>query len=156
VATDRGVTGEKMPKLDPLDSLFVAWAFIFQIVLIAHFAVRKVWFETYTLSYGWIVYALCIPALIVSLVLLRGGKSWSFWIGGFIVLLFSSFGYWVDYIAKSPFRNPFQPALGVPYVMLYFASVMFFWWPLALVSRPLWVAYAILFGISTVLNITSH
>jgi hypothetical protein len=33
---------------------------------------------------------------------------------------------------------------------------MFYWFPLALVYKPLWYGYAILFVISTLLNITSH
>lgn len=65
-------------NVDNLDKLFVVWAFLFQIILIVHFAVRKLLFESYTVKFGWIVYALCIPAAIISIILLRGGKSWSF------------------------------------------------------------------------------
>lgn len=32
-------------NMDNLDKLFIAWAFIFQIVLIGHFAVRKPFFK---------------------------------------------------------------------------------------------------------------
>jgi hypothetical protein len=41
-----------MPKLDNLDKLFIAWTFFFQVVLLAHFALRKWLFESYTLKYG--------------------------------------------------------------------------------------------------------
>jgi hypothetical protein len=44
----------------------------------------------------------------------------------------------------------------VPYVLLYLGTVMFYWWPLGLLSRPLWIAYAVLFVIGTGLNVTSH
>jgi hypothetical protein len=33
---------------------------------------------------------------------------------------------------------------------------MFYWFPLALIQRPLWFVYAVLFSASSVLNITSH
>jgi hypothetical protein len=145
-----------MSKLDSLDRLFVAWAFFFQIVLIVHFAIRRILFESYTVKYGWIVYALCIPAVVVSILLLRGGKNWSFWIGGFIFFLFSAFGYWIDYVMKIGFRSPFQAAIGIPYVVLYLATVMFYWWPLGTLSRPLWLAFGVLFVIGTILNVTSH
>ncbi len=145
-----------MPRLDNLDRLFVAWAFLFQLVLIAHFAVRRLFFESYTLKYGWVVYALCIPAAAISVILLRGAKSWSFWLGGFLFVLYAAFGYCVDYVQRMPWRNPPRLPVLVPYVGLYLATVMFYWWPLALLSRPLWFAYAILFVIATVLNITSH
>ena len=145
-----------MSKLDNLDKLFVVWAFLFQIVLIVHFALRKPFFESYTLKFGWIVYALCIPVAVISVVLLRGGKSWSFWLGGFLFLLYAAFGYWVDYVVKIQWRNPLRLSIMFPYVFLYLATVMFYWWPLALLRRPLWFAFAILFVIGTILNITSH
>jgi hypothetical protein len=69
-------------NLDNLDKLFVVWAFLFQNILIVHFALRKPFFKSYTMKFGWIVYALCIPAAVISIILWRGGKSWSFWLGG--------------------------------------------------------------------------
>ena len=143
-------------SLDKLDKLLVVWAFLFQIILIVHFALRKPFFESYTVKYGWIVYALCIPAVVISVILLLGGKSWSFWLGGFLFLLFAAFGFWVDYVAQIPFRNPLRLSVVFPYVFLYLTTVMFYWWPLGQLSRPLWLAYAILFVIATILNITSH
>jgi hypothetical protein len=142
--------------MDKLDRLFVIWAFLLQILFIAHFALRKPFFESYTLHYGWIIYALCIPAAIISLLILQGGKSWSFWLGGFLFVLFAAFGYWIDYVAQIPFRNPLRPSILVPYAVLYLATEMFYWWPLALLDRKLWLAYAVLFITSTILNITSH
>ncbi|MCB0120363.1 MAG: hypothetical protein KDD72_15120 [Anaerolineales bacterium] len=143
-------------ELDKLDRLFVIWAFVFQIILIVHFAVRKPFFESYTMKYGWIIYALCIPAAVISIILLRGGKSWSFWLGGFIFIAFAAFGYWVDYVAGINFRSPVRVSILIPYVVLYLATVMFYWWPVGMLSRPLWYGYGILFIISTILNTTSH
>jgi hypothetical protein len=143
-------------NLDHLDKLFVVWAFLFQIVLIVHFAVRKPFFESYTKRFGWLVYALCIPAAIISVILLRGGKSWTFWLGGFLFLIYAAFGYWVDFVAQIQFRNPLRLSIVIPYVLLYLTTVMFYWWPLWPLSRGLWLAYAILYVIATVLNIRSH
>ncbi len=148
--------GDKMFGLDNLDTLFVLWAFAFQIVLIVHFAVRRRFFESYTLKYGWIVYALSIPAAAISILLLLGGKSWSFWLGGFLFLVYAAYGYWVDYIQGIQWRSPPRWSILFPYVFLYLATVMFYWWPLDLLGRPLWIAGAVLFVIATILNITSH
>lgn len=134
-------------QLDQLDKLFVVWAFLFQIVLIIHFAVRKPFFESYTKKYGGIVYALCIPAVVISIILLRGGKSWSFWLGGFLFLIYAVYGYWIDFVRQIPFRNPLQLTIVIPYVFLYLATVMFYWWPLWPLSRQLWFVYAILYVI---------
>ena len=145
-----------MSKMDNLDKLFVFWAFFFQVVLILHFAIRKRFFESYTLKYGWIVYALCIPAVIISIILLLGGKSWSFWLGGFLFVLFGAYGYWIEYIKHIQWRTPMQLSIAFPYVFLYLSTVMFYWWPLGQLSRSLWVVYGILFILATILNITSH
>jgi len=143
-------------NVDNLDKLFVIWAFLVQIVLIVHFAVRKPFFESYTVKFGWIVYALSIPAVIISIILLRGGKSWSFWLAGFLFILFAVFGYWIDYVQQIPWRNPLQLRIMFPYAFLYLVTVMFYWWPVGILSRPLWIVYAILFVIGTILNVTSH
>jgi hypothetical protein len=136
--------------------LFVAWAFLFQVVLIVHYLLRRWAFESYVLKYGWIVYALSVPAVLVSVLLLSGGETWSLWIGGFIYLVWAAYGYWVEYVQRIQWRNPVHwPAFG-PYVLLYLATVMFYWWPIGLISRRLWYVYAALFVIGTVLNVTSH
>ena len=145
-----------MTKLDNLDKLFIVWAFLLQIVLIIHFAIRNPLFESYTAKYGWLVYALCIPAVMISIILMRGGKDWTFWLGGFLFLVYAVFGYWVDYVAQIQFRSPILPSVMVPYVVLYLATVMFYWWPLWPLSRLLWGINAVLYVIATILNIRSH
>ena len=144
-----------MLGLDSLAFLFVVSAFLFQIVLNIHFALRK-WHFDLAVRYGWIVYALSVPAATVSLLILLGGKPWSLWLGGFIYLIWATLGYTVEYVKDVQWRNPIRWSIFTPYVFLYLATVMFYWWPLALISRPLWYMYAVLFVISTILNITSH
>lgn len=141
--------------LDKLDALFVIWAFLFQFVLIIHFALRK-WHFDVAMRYGPIVYALSIPAVTISMVLLLGGRIWSLWLGGFIYLVWAIFGYFVEYVRKIQWRSPIRWQVLGSYVFLYLAAVMFYWWPLALIRRPLWYVYAALFVVSTILNATSH
>jgi hypothetical protein len=112
-----------MGKLDILDKLFIGWAFLFQILLIVHFAIRKPLFESYTVKYGWIIYALCIPAVVISIVLMRGGKDWTFWLGGFLFLVYAIFGYWVDFVAQIQFRNPLRLSILFPYAFLYLTTI---------------------------------
>ncbi|MCJ7717165.1 MAG: hypothetical protein MUO54_11690 [Anaerolineales bacterium] len=142
--------------LDKLDILFVIWAFFLQMVLIIHFAIRKPFIESYTKKFGWIVYALCIPAAVLSIILLLGGKTLSFWMGGFLFLIYSAYGFWIDYVKKIPWRNPLRRDIMFPYVTLYLSTIMFYWWPVGMLYRPLWYVFAVLFIIGTILNITSH
>lgn len=144
-----------MFDLDNLESAYVLVAFLFQAVLIAHFALRK-WRFSLAMRYGWLVYALSIPAMAVSLVLGWSGKPWSLWLGGFLYLVWAIFGYTVEYIRKIQWRNPPRWSIFGPYLTLYLATIMFYWWPLGLLYRPLWYVYALPFLASTLLNITSH
>lgn len=139
---------------DP-EILFVVTAFLFQSVLIGHFALRK-WRFVLALRYGLIVYALSIPATAVSILLLMEGFPWWLWLGGFIYLVWAAFGYTVEYVRQIEWRAPIRWSIFGPYVTLYLATVMFYWWPLARIWRPLWYLYAALFLICTLLNVTSH
>ncbi len=147
-----------MSDLDNFDKLFIVTAFSFQVMLIAFFALRKRRYET-AIRIGPLVYAFGILAAIISLILLLGGKPWYIWLGGFLYLVYAIYGYTVEYVRGVEWRSPpYWPVMG-PYVTLYLATVMFYWWPLGslgTVGRPLWFAYAVLFVISTILNVTSH
>ncbi len=144
-----------MSGLDSLETLFVTTAFLFQLVLIAHFALRR-WRFAAAIRYGPSVYALSLAAFAVSLRLLLGGKSWSLWLSGFLYLVWAIFGYTVEYVKKIEWRTPIRWPIFGPYVFMYLATVMFYWFPLALVHKPLWYIYAALFVVSTFLNVTSH
>ena len=138
-----------------LQLLFIFCAFLFQIFLIVHFSFRK-WAFALAIHYGWLVYALGILAAGASLLMLLKGMEWFFWIGGLIYLVWAAFGFVVEYIMKVEWRQPvYWPVFG-PYVLLYLATTMFYWFPLARISKPLWYIYALLFLASTILNITSH
>jgi hypothetical protein len=141
--------------VEPLKLLFVLAAFLFQIILITHFALRK-WRFDLAIRYGPIVYVLGLLAAGVSLLILLGGQPWSLWLAGFLYLLWGAFGYWVEYVRKMEWRSPPRWPVLIPYLLLYLGTVMFYWFPLALLWKPLWYLYAVLFIISTYLNVTSH
>lgn len=147
--------GVAMPALDRLDSLFIVVAFLFQIALIIHFALRRWAFNT-ALRYGPIVYALALPAIALSLAQINAGKPWYLWLAGLLYAGWAIFGYYAEYVRHIEWRSPINWSVFVPYVTLYLATIMFYWWPLGLWSRPLWFIYAALFAVATVLNIISH
>jgi hypothetical protein len=144
-----------MLGLNNLEFLYAITSILFQIVLIVHFAIRRWRFET-AMRYGPIVYALSIPAAIVSIVLLSEGMNWGFWLGGFIYLIWAGFGYYIEYIKKIEWRSPILWSIFIPYIILYLATVMFYWFPLANINKSLWYGAAVLFIVNTLLNTTSH
>lgn len=97
-----------MFELDLLETLFVLTAFLFQSVLIIHFALRKWRFDT-AIRYGPIVYLLSIPSFAVSILLLLGGMTWSLWLGGLLYVVWAIYGYVVEYVKKS---NGAIPSVG--------------------------------------------
>jgi len=141
--------------MDRYDKLFIFVAFFIQFILLIYFAIRK-WDFDLAMQWGWIVYALALPAVIISLVLLFAGKPWYLWLGGFLYAIFAVFGYIVDIAHPVAWRSPVYLPVLIPYVVLYLTSLMFYWWPLGAIRRPLWYIYAVLFVISTSLNVTSH
>lgn len=141
--------------MDRYDRLFVFTSFFIQIALLVYFAIRK-WDFDLAMGWGWSIYALALPAVIVSLVLLIAGKPWYLWLAGFLYAAWAVFGYVVDIAHPVAWRSPVNLSVLVPYVLLYMAGLMFYWWPLGAIRRPLWFIYVVLFVISTVLNISSH
>ena len=140
---------------DKYETLFLVVAFLFQLVLIIHFSLRK-WKFDLAIRYGPIVYALSIPAAVISAIILLKGEPWYYGVSGLIYLLWAIYGYYTEYVRRIEWRNAFRWSILGPYITLYLAAVMFYWWPLALIYKPLWYGYAFLFLISTYLNITSH
>ena len=68
----------------------------------------------------------------------------------------AAFGFYVDIANPVEWRSPILVPVFAPYVALYLAATMFYWWPLGRIRRGLWFAYAVLFAIGTAFNLASH
>jgi hypothetical protein len=144
-----------MADLNRYDRLFAITAFGIQVVLLLYFALRTWRFDA-AMRVGWVVYVLGLPAAVVSVVLLVGGRPWYQALAGFLYAAWAIFGYVVDIAHPVAWRSPIVWPVFIPYVLLYMGCQMFYWWPLGLLGRPLWFAYGALFVASTILNISSH
>lgn len=141
--------------LEPLEAVYASVALLFQLILVVHFSVRRWRFET-ALRYGWIVYGLGPPYAALSVFLLLAGAPWWMWAGGFLYLVWAVFGFTVEYLRHLEWRRPVRWAIFVPYLTLYLATTMFYWWPLARVSAGFWGVATALFITATILNVGSH
>lgn len=144
-----------MAGLSALDWVFVGFAFFMQIVLVGFFAWRKRRFDA-ALRWGWLVYALGLVALAISATQWALGAPWWLWLGGVLAAAWAALGYTVDVLRPVPWREPPYWPVFIPYLALFLAMQMFYWWPVGMLWRPLWYAYAALFALSTWLNVTSH
>ena len=128
-----------MPVGDRWERQFLAASLGQQVVLVIYFALTK-----------WHV------AVALSVMLLKARKPWYLWTAGFLFGVWAAFGVVVDIIHPVAWRSPMLPSIFIPYVFLYFASQMFYWWPLLKVHRVSWLIFAALYVLSTFLNVTSH
>jgi hypothetical protein len=141
--------------LDNQSFLYICAAFFYHGILIFYFSLRKLRFN-FAIRYGYIIYALGIPYAFISLIILIGGKEWYFWLGGFLYLVWGIFGYIAEYNLKIEWRDPILWKVFIPYIFLYLATTMFYWFPLAQVNKIYWYIAGVLFLFTTYLNTTSH
>jgi len=64
-----------MCELSGLEWLYAVTALAFLLLLCVHYAVRRQRMDLIE-RYGWILYALSLPAAAVSVILLRAGQPW--------------------------------------------------------------------------------
>ena len=144
-----------MVEQNPLLSLYVAFAFISQALLIFHF-VALLWKPDLQKKWGWIVYASGLIALPLGVLLLASNLPWYF---VFACVLFAGwvfFGYSVDILRPVQWRKPIRWSIFLPYVILYVSAQFAFWIPLWFIWRGYWILYTLLYVINTGLNISTH
>lgn len=71
--------------------------------------------------------ALGIPTLIIAIINILFQREWWFWIFPLLFLIFIVFELIIDYIKKIEFRNPRNKRILVPYLILYYISIILMW-----------------------------
>lgn len=86
---------------------------------------------------GYLIAVLALPATAALVGYARAGSPW--WIGpavfdGFVVLMLV-----VDYLRPVQFRHPRRPLVLVPYLLLFFGSILLMGISMYGVNRSLWL-----------------
>ena len=71
--------------------------------------------------------ALGIPTVIIIIFNLIFQREWWFWLFPTLFLCFLIFDIIVDYVKKIEFRNPRNPRILVPFLILYYVSIILMW-----------------------------
>lgn len=144
-----------MMTADTLQSLFVGFAFVIQLLLIINFAARN-WKPSLERTYGWLIYAMGMPGVILGILFVVGDRPWQVVAAPFVYSIWAAFGYFVDRHQPIQWRSPPRWSVFVPYVGLFMASQFVFWIPLWYTGLAYWIAYAGMYFLNTGLNIYVH
>ena len=101
----------------------------------------RVFTGTMTLNHrlGYVMFALGVPAAIAIVGFLRARADLLSWLGPAVYLSFLALMLVVEHLAPVEFRSP--PAYGVlvPYLVLFFGSILLMGLPMYRINRSYWL-----------------
>ncbi|MBP7867901.1 MAG: hypothetical protein KA419_18385 [Acidobacteria bacterium] len=92
---------------------------------------------------GWGVMALAVPAGAALVAFGLAGAGWLHRAGPAAFILFTVFMAMVDYLRPIPFRSPARPGILVPFLVLFFGSILLMGLPMYRLNRGLWLVTAV-------------
>ena len=88
---------------------------------------------------GYLIVALAVPAAVALAAFVRARADWLQLIGPAVFLVFVTLMISVDYIAPIEFRSPPRYEVLVPYLVLFFGSIVLMGLPMYRLNRSLWL-----------------
>lgn len=89
---------------------------------------------------GLVIAALAVPATVALVGFARAGNPW--WIGPAVFDAFVVLMLIVDYLWPVQWRDPARPVILIPYLLLFFGSILLMGIPMYSVNRGLWLVTA--------------
>ena len=68
-----------------------------------------------------------IPTLIIALINLILQREWWYWLFPLLLVGFIIFSLIMDYIKKIEFRNPRKKSILIPFLLLFYISIILMW-----------------------------
>ena len=88
---------------------------------------------------GYLMIALAIPAIAAAVAFVRADAGWFHWIGPTVFVAFIILMVVVDYARPVEFRSPMRYDIVVPYLTLFFGSILLMGLPMYSMNRSLWL-----------------
>jgi len=88
---------------------------------------------------GYVIVALAVPTTVALVALGRARAGWLHWVGPAAYLAFIVFMVAVEYVWAVEFRSPMRYDVLVPYLVLFFGSILLMGLPMFRLNRPLWL-----------------
>ncbi|MGB8019729.1 MAG: hypothetical protein WCF04_00710 [Candidatus Nanopelagicales bacterium] len=91
---------------------------------------------------GWVMVALAIPATAALVGFVRAGSGWRLIVGPAVYDLFIGFMLVVEDWLAIEFRDPRRPEILIPYLVLFFGSIVLMGAPMLRIDKRLWAVTA--------------
>jgi hypothetical protein len=88
---------------------------------------------------GYVMIGLAVPAAVAAAGMARGGAGWLHWAGPVAYVAFIAFMVAVQYVWAVEFRSPVRYGIMVPYLVLFFGSILMMGLPMFRLDRRLWL-----------------
>jgi hypothetical protein len=88
---------------------------------------------------GYAIVALAGPAAAALVAFARAKAGWRHQAGPALFLIFVAFMIAVEYVWPVEFRSPVRPGILVPYLVLFFGSILLMGLPMFRMDRRLWL-----------------
>ena len=101
----------------------------------------RVWTGSMAINHllGRVIILLAIPAAVALVVFLRARAGWLYWAGPAVYLVFVGLMIVVEYVWPIEFRAPIRPEILVPYLLLFFGSILLMGLPMFRLDQRLWL-----------------
>jgi hypothetical protein len=87
---------------------------------------------------GLVIAALAVPATWALATFVRHRAGWRHLVGPAAFDVFVGLMLWVDHINRVEWRDPIVPAIQIPYLILFFGSILLMGLPMFRISRRRW------------------
>ena len=88
---------------------------------------------------GYVMIALAVPSIFALVGFVRADAGWFHWIGPAVFVAFIVLMVVVDYAWPVEFRSPMRYDILVPYLVLFFGSILLMGLPMFAANRGLWL-----------------
>jgi hypothetical protein len=88
---------------------------------------------------GYVIIALAVPSVVALSALVREGAGWLQIAGPVVFIAFVLLMIAVDYTWPVEFRSPKRLSILVPYLVLFFSSILLMGLPMFRLNRNLWL-----------------
>ena len=129
-------------RVDPWWAALTVWGVVNAVnVLQAAGFLSRVHTGSMTINHflGYVMIALGVPAALALVAFVYARAGWLQWVGSAVYLAFVVLMVVVEYVWPVEFRSPTRYGILVPYLVLFFGSILLMGLPMYRLDRRLWL-----------------